>query len=78
LQGTILFEKPVIHPNRIASFDYDQIIIAAMDTYNITRQLVNECGVKPDVVNGTLFPPSWKQQCENYGIEKYSTNNSWR
>ena len=55
LQGTALFGKQVIHPSKIASFDYDQIIIAAMDTYNITNQLVNECGVKPDVVNGTLF-----------------------
>jgi O-methyltransferase len=55
LQGTVLFDKPVIHPNKILLYDYDQIIIAAMDTYNITRQLVNECGVKPDVINGTLF-----------------------
>jgi O-methyltransferase len=58
LQGTILFDKPVIHPSKIASYNYDQIIIAAMDTHNITKQLIDECGVKPDVINGTLFSRS--------------------
>jgi O-methyltransferase len=55
LQGTFLFDKPVIHPGKITSYDYDQIIIAAMDTYNITNQLIKECGVKPEYINGTLF-----------------------
>jgi O-methyltransferase len=55
VQGTVLFDKPVIRPGEIASFNYDQIIIASIDTYNITKQLVDECGVKPDVINGTLF-----------------------
>jgi O-methyltransferase len=55
LQGTILFDRPVIRPCEIASYNYDQIIIAAMDTYNITRQLTVECGVRPDAINGTLF-----------------------
>ena len=55
LQGTSLFGKPVIHPYKIASFNYDQIIIAAMDTYNITNQLTNKYGIKPDAINGTLF-----------------------
>lgn len=55
LQGTVLFDKPVIHPSKIASFDYDQIIIAALDVYNITRQLVGEYGVNPEAINGTLF-----------------------
>jgi O-methyltransferase len=55
LQGTVLFDKPVVHPSKITSFDYDQIIIAAMDTYNITNQLINECGVKPGVINEKLF-----------------------
>jgi O-methyltransferase len=55
LQGTVLWDKPVIHPSKIASYNYDQIIIAAMDTHNITKQLVDECGVKQDVINGTLF-----------------------
>jgi O-methyltransferase len=55
LQGTFLFDKPVIHPGKITSYDYDQIIIAAMDTYNITNQLTKEYGVKPEYINGTLF-----------------------
>jgi O-methyltransferase len=55
LQGTFLFDKPVIHPCKITSYDYDQIIIAAMDTYNITNQLIKEYEVKPECINGTLF-----------------------
>jgi len=55
LQDTVLFDRPVIHPSKISSFDYDQIIIAAMDTYNIKNQLVNDCGVKPDIINDTMF-----------------------
>jgi O-methyltransferase len=55
LQGTVLFGKPVIHPSNISSYDYDQIIIAAMDTYNITNQLTKEYGISPDIINGTLF-----------------------
>jgi len=55
LQGTFLFEKPVIHPKEITTYDYDQIIIAAMDTYNITNQLTKEYGIKLESINGTLF-----------------------
>ena len=54
LQNTVFFDKPVIHPSKIAMLDYEQIIIASIDTYNITNQLVNECNVNPDVINGTL------------------------
>jgi O-methyltransferase len=55
LQGAFLFDKPIIHPSNIASYDYDQIIIAAMDTNNITNQLSKEYGVKQGFINGTLF-----------------------
>jgi O-methyltransferase len=55
LQGTFILDKPVIPPCKISSYDYDQIIIAAMDTYNITNQLTKEYGVKSECINGTLF-----------------------
>jgi len=55
LQGTLLFGKPVIHPKEITTYDYDKIIIAAMDTYNITNQLTKEYGVKQECINGTLY-----------------------
>ena len=54
LQGTFLFDKPVIHPDKIASFDYDQITVAAMDKNNISNQLINECGVKPDDIKDII------------------------
>jgi len=58
LQGTFLLEKKVIHPKEITAYDYDQIIIAAMDTYNITNQLTKEYGIKLDSINSTLFSKS--------------------
>jgi O-methyltransferase len=51
----VLFGKPVLHPRQITAYNYDQIIIAAMDTYNITNQLTKEYGVKRENINGTLF-----------------------
>jgi FlaA1/EpsC-like NDP-sugar epimerase len=55
LQGTHLFGKPVISPKEITDYDYEQIIIAAMDTHNITNQLTKEYGIKLESINGTLF-----------------------
>jgi O-methyltransferase len=55
LRGTVISDKPVVHPSQIAEIDYDRIIIATMDTHNITKQLVDECGVKPDVIDNTLY-----------------------
>jgi len=55
LQGTHLFGKPVIRPKEITDYDYEEIIIAAMDTYNITNQLTKEYGIKFESISGTLF-----------------------
>jgi O-methyltransferase len=55
LQGTLLFDKPIIHPNKIASFDYDKIIIGAMDTLSITNQLVNDYNINSEIIDSTLF-----------------------
>ena len=55
IQGTILFGKPVIPPKEITTYDFEQIIIATMDTYNITNQLTKEYGIKLENINGTLF-----------------------
>jgi O-methyltransferase len=54
LQGTFLFDRPIIHPGDIASFDYDQITIASMDKSDIFDQLVNKCGVEPDVIRDII------------------------
>jgi len=55
LQGTLLFGKPIIRPKEITAYDYEEIIIAAMDNYNITNQLTKEYGIKLESINGTLF-----------------------
>jgi O-methyltransferase len=55
LQGTLLFGKPIIHPKEITTYNYDQIVIATTDTYNITNQLTKEYGIKLESINGTLF-----------------------
>ena len=55
IQGTILFGKPVIHPKEITTCGFEQILIAAIDTYNITKQLIKEYGIPSENINGTLF-----------------------
>jgi O-methyltransferase len=54
LHGTKLFGKPIIKPNEITTFQFDQVIIAAMDDYNITNQLI-DYGISKDIMNTTLL-----------------------
>jgi O-methyltransferase len=54
LHGIQLFGKPVISPSEITSYDFEQIVIAAMDDYNITKQLVGY-GISKDIINTTLY-----------------------
>jgi O-methyltransferase len=51
LHNTFLFDKPIINPSGISNYDYDQIIIAAIDSHSITNQLTRKCGVSPDKIN---------------------------
>jgi O-methyltransferase len=55
LHGTLVFDKPVIHPDKIGTFDYDQIIIGAMDALSIKNQLVNNYNINPEIIDGALF-----------------------
>jgi O-methyltransferase len=54
LHGTCLLGKPVIKPCDITAYNFDQIIIAAMDTYNITNQLIGY-GISKDIINAALY-----------------------
>jgi O-methyltransferase len=53
-QGNVFCGKEVIHPNKIASYDYDQIIIGSIGGYDITKQLVDEYGISPGIINTTM------------------------
>jgi O-methyltransferase len=54
LQNSILFDKPVIAPKNISSFEYDQIIISTINMYftnNIVEQLTNEYNIPLKKIN---------------------------
>jgi O-methyltransferase len=58
LQNTILFGKPVIHPDKIGSYEYDQIILATTKIpfiENIIEQLTNEYGIARENINEKLI-----------------------
>jgi O-methyltransferase len=58
LQNTTLFGKPVIHPDKIGSYEYDQIIIATSRRLSINRifkQLTNEYGIAREYINEKAF-----------------------
>jgi O-methyltransferase len=57
LQNEIWFEKPVIHPNAICSYEYDQIILTTekIDLIDeIVRQLTVELYIPKDIINETF------------------------
>ncbi|GHT92331.1 hypothetical protein FACS1894140_4190 [Spirochaetia bacterium] len=64
LQDTVLLGRPVVHPDKIESFDYDQIIVTTTDMDTVIHQLTDEYGIDPNVINSTMY--------------YYSTSNSAR
>jgi O-methyltransferase len=58
LQNTTLLDKPVIHPNKINSLKYDQIILATPNRFhinNIIQQLTHEYGIAREKINEKSF-----------------------
>lgn len=55
LQNTTLLGKPVIQPSDIASYDYEQIIIAARDADGILKQLVETYNIPMGIINSIRF-----------------------
>jgi O-methyltransferase len=57
LQGTIWFNKPVIHPKEIVSYEYDQIILTTEKidfADEIVNQLTMEYNISKGQINTTL------------------------
>jgi O-methyltransferase len=51
LHNTLLCGKLIIHPDNIKSYDFDSVIIATVAKDNIIRQLINDYGIPPALID---------------------------